>query len=42
MVQEGTFHRAADTLFITQSAVTQRFQALEAAVGQRLFVRPGP
>lgn len=39
VVQHGGFHKAADALFITQSAVTQRVQALEAALGQRLFLR---
>lgn len=39
VVQQGGFHRAAESLFITQSAVTQRIQALEAALGQKLFVR---
>jgi ArgP family transcriptional regulator len=39
VVQQGGFHKAADALFITQSAVTQRVQALETALGQRLFLR---
>lgn len=39
VVQAGGFHKAADTLFITQSAVTQRIKALEAALGATLFVR---
>lgn len=41
VVQTGGFHKASDALFITQSAVTQRIKALEAALGQRLFVRTG-
>ncbi|MFN3428893.1 MAG: LysR family transcriptional regulator [Candidatus Sericytochromatia bacterium] len=39
VVQQGGFHKAAEALYITQSAVTQRVQALEAAVGQKLFLR---
>ena len=39
VVQHGGFHKAAEALFITQSAVTQRVQALESALGQRLFLR---
>ena len=41
IVQTGSFHRAAETLFITQSAVTQRIQALEGALGAKLFIRTG-
>jgi ArgP family transcriptional regulator len=41
VVEAGGYHAAADRLFITQSAVTQRVQALEARLGQRLFVRAG-
>lgn len=41
VVQADGFHRASERLYITQSAVTQRIQALEAAVGARLFVRVG-
>jgi len=41
VVREGTYHRAAETLFISQSAVTQRIQALESALAQKLFVRSG-
>lgn len=41
VVQTGSYHRAAEALFITQSAVTQRIQALENALGQKLFVRAG-
>jgi len=41
VVQAGGFHRAAEVLNITQSAVTQRIQALEADLGHRVFVRAG-
>lgn len=41
VTQTGGFSRAAETLFITQSAVTQRIRALEAALGTQLFVRAG-
>ncbi|MDB5096824.1 MAG: LysR family transcriptional regulator [Cyanobacteria bacterium RYN_339] len=41
VVEAGGYHAAADRLFITQSAVTQRVQALEGRLGQRLFVRAG-
>lgn len=41
VVEAGGYHAAAERLFITQSAVTQRVQALEARLGQRLFVRAG-
>lgn len=36
---EGSFHAAADALDYTQSAVSQHVQALEAALGVRLFER---
>ena len=41
VVQTGSYHRAAEALCITQSAVTQRIQALEGALGQKLFIRSG-
>jgi len=41
VVQTGNYHRAADALFITQSAVTQRIQALEAQLGHKLLIRSG-
>lgn len=41
VVETGSYHRAAETLFITQSAVSQRIQGLEAALGQKVFVRTG-
>jgi len=41
VVQSGSFHGAAEALFITQPAVTQRIRALEATLGQTLFVRSG-
>ena len=42
LVDEGSFERAASRLSITQSAVSQRLRALEAAVGQPLVVRSRP
>lgn len=39
--QALNYRRAAEALFITQSAVTQRIQALEATLGLRLFMRKG-
>ncbi|MGB8850014.1 MAG: LysR family transcriptional regulator [Candidatus Acidiferrales bacterium] len=35
----GGFHRAADTLHVSQPAVTGRIQALEDSLGAKLFVR---
>jgi DNA-binding transcriptional LysR family regulator len=35
----GSFHRAAETLFITQTALTRRIQRLETFVGVRLLDR---
>jgi DNA-binding transcriptional LysR family regulator len=35
----GSFHRAAEHLFITQTALTRRIQRLEAFVGLRLLDR---
>lgn len=41
VVQSGGFHAAAETLHLSQPAVTQRVRALEAVIGRRLFVRAG-
>jgi LysR family transcriptional regulator (chromosome initiation inhibitor) len=42
IVEEGGFEKAAQRLSITQSAVSQRLRALEAAVGTVLIVRSRP
>jgi LysR family transcriptional regulator (chromosome initiation inhibitor) len=42
IVEEGGFERAAARLHVTQSAVSQRLRALEAAVGTVLVVRTRP
>jgi LysR family transcriptional regulator (chromosome initiation inhibitor) len=42
IVEEGSFERAAQSLSITQSAVSQRLRALEAQVGTVLVVRSRP
>jgi len=39
VVEEGSFSRAAETLHITQSAVSQRIKFLEEYFGHRLFER---
>ncbi|MEO6298580.1 MAG: LysR family transcriptional regulator [Paracoccaceae bacterium] len=39
LVETRSFHRSAERLQITQSTVSARLQALEAAVGGRLFTR---
>lgn len=39
LVETRSFHRTAERLNITQSTVSARVQALEAAVGGRLFTR---
>jgi DNA-binding transcriptional LysR family regulator len=41
VVDEGSFGRAASRLGYTQSTVSQHIAALERAVGDRLFDRPG-
>ncbi|MFT6898162.1 MAG: LysR family transcriptional regulator (chromosome initiation inhibitor) [Paraglaciecola sp.] len=42
VVQEGGFERAAQTLFITQSAISQRIKQLEAQLGQPVLIRSTP
>ena len=42
LVDAGSFERAAQSLSITQSAVSQRLRALETQVGQLLVVRSRP
>ncbi len=42
MIDEGGFERAAQTLHITQSAVSQRVKLLEEAAGQVLLIRSVP
>jgi LysR family transcriptional regulator (chromosome initiation inhibitor) len=42
LADEGSFDRAAQRLSVTQSAVSQRLRALEAAVGAPLVVRSRP
>ena len=42
VVREGSFERAADTLGITPSAVSQRVRGLEERVGSILIVRSQP
>lgn len=42
LADERSFKRAAETLAITQSAVSQRLRSLEAQVGQLLVVRSRP
>ncbi|MDO9356411.1 MAG: LysR family transcriptional regulator ArgP [Solirubrobacteraceae bacterium] len=41
-VDEGTFERAAQTLHVTPSAISQRIRALETATGRVLLVRSKP
>ena len=40
VAEAGSFRRAAERLYVTQSAVSQALQALEAALGERLLDRP--
>ena len=42
VVREGSFERAAQALFVTPSAVSQRIRALEERVGCALVVRGQP
>jgi LysR family transcriptional regulator (chromosome initiation inhibitor) len=42
VIQEGSFERAASTLHVTPSAVSQRIRALEERVGCALVVRDKP
>src|SRR5919206_704160 len=42
VARAGSFRRAADTLHVTQPAVTKQIQALEHAVGERLLERGRP
>jgi LysR family transcriptional regulator (chromosome initiation inhibitor) len=42
VVREGSFERAAQTLFVTPSAVSQRIRALEERLGCALVVRGQP
>jgi LysR family transcriptional regulator (chromosome initiation inhibitor) len=42
LADEGSFERAAQRLAVTQSAVSQRLRALEAAAGAPLVVRSRP
>lgn len=42
VVREGSFERAAQTLFVTPSAVSQRIRSLEERVGCALVVRGQP
>jgi DNA-binding transcriptional LysR family regulator len=39
VVQEGSFSRAAQRLYLTQPAVSQHIQSLESSLGTRLFKR---
>ena len=39
VVQEGSVHRAADTLHLTQPTVTRAIQKLEREIGHPLFER---
>jgi DNA-binding transcriptional LysR family regulator len=41
VAEAGSFHRAAETLGYSQSAVSQQIAALERAAGMRLLDRPG-
>ena len=42
VVREGGFQRAAEKLFVTQSAVSQRIKALENTAGRPLLIRSTP
>lgn len=41
VAQDGSFSRAAEKLYLTQPAVSKQIQALEEALGMRLFDRVG-
>lgn len=42
VIREGSFERAAQTLFVTPSAVSQRIRSLEERVGSALVIRGQP
>lgn len=42
VISEQSFEKAAQSLFVTQSAVSQRIRQLEETVGQMLVVRSSP
>ncbi|WP_100644702.1 LysR family transcriptional regulator ArgP [Alteromonas facilis] len=42
VIQEQSFERAAKTLFITQSAISQRLKLLEHEMGQPVLIRSTP
>lgn len=42
VIEEGGFRQAAEVLFLTQSAVSQRLSQLESQYGQALLVRSSP
>ncbi len=42
VIANGSFEKAADTLFITQSAVSQRIKQLEKLVAQPVLIRENP
>ena len=42
VVSSGSFSKAADTLFVTQSAISRRIKLLEERYGCRLIDRSGP
>jgi DNA-binding transcriptional LysR family regulator len=41
VVDSGSFHGAAERLFLTQSAVSQSVKSLEEELGETLLLRPG-
>src|SRR5690606_23756257 len=42
VVEEGSFERAAQRLYLTQSAVSQRIKQLESRLGQAALLRTSP
>jgi LysR family transcriptional regulator, chromosome initiation inhibitor len=42
VIQQGGFERAAEKLFITQSAISQRIKQLEDQLGQPVLIRSNP